>query len=355
MSIKSNVNTIVSYLQGLGYSTESIIALLCNIAVESASTYSPFIIQSGYTAPFQTSGGYGLVQFSNYPQNENIRQASIKLSENDAIKYQLDIINTGQSWYTSVLYPSFNLSFREFRTNSRNWSVSQLTYAFMRQYERPSDQTQDRYTSRVNEVKGLYDFSKLPNGVQDVNTDESKGKTGYDYPPFAFDCGGHPIVFIPDTPPPPSPSPTPTTNTGTNVTKVMDSLISDMGKGFNTDGAYGVQCVDLCLEFIKRLCGRYISILGNANTQGNAFWSLSQANKFTPYKKDSWTKVSANNVRNGDLLWWGYSSYGHIGIAISSTQFIDQNGGGHNEGITKRNFSGAFSKNNAYMIIRCIK
>lgn len=330
-SKKERFSYIVNYFKKLGAPSETAIALCCNIRAESGSEFNPQSIEIGSGAPpFTRSGqGYGLFQFSNYPSNQQIYTECRDMEDKKAIETQIDTMikqSKSGSWFNSVNYPEYNLSWNEFFKNTRNWSPKKLTYSFMRQYERPADQTPDRFTLYQKEIKDLYDWSKYDsNGGSNIDDG--------DYESFQFDCGGKPIK-----PPeegggtePPDP---PDGGIPKDVENVMKEIIArydnkQPGYKNNVPPPYGpYQCVALMQHFLKQFKFKDAFLAGAFN-YAEAFRSGITNNKTVMgLSPKNWQWITSN-FRKGDVIFYRGSAinggYGHVNIARSGTKALNQN------------------------------
>ena len=123
---------------------------------------------------------------------------------------------------------------------------------------------------------------------------------------------------------------------------VSDLLNSYIGNTYDVDGAYGAQCTDLIFRYVEDLFGF------------NSFWSAfsggGNALSFYNIMKDEYFEKIPNSVGDtsnypqiGDIIVYNankWTPYGHVGIVTwadgYNVQYIDQNGGGRNEGVTTR-------------------
>lgn len=331
-SVKDRFSYIVNHLKKLGAPSEVAIALTCNIRAESGSTFNPQSIEIGSGAPpFIRSGqGYGLFQFSNYPGNQRIYVACRDKNDQKAIEYQVDEMikqSKSGSWFNSVNYPSYNLSWNEFFYNKRDWSPKELTFAFMRQYERPANQSQDRYTLYQKEIKSLYDWSKYDsNGGSNIDNG--------DHETYNFDCGGSRI-----TPPKEDGGKEPP-KTGYQLPKRVDNGVKELLDHYNNKKAgwknnvpppYGpYQCVAMVQHYLKKVDPKFKDgFLPGAYNYGKAFHDGFKANRTTmglSPKKWQWISKS---FKKGDVVFYKPSGVnggaGHVNVAISSKNALNQN------------------------------
>lgn len=141
---KFNAKCIVNFCKNLssfGWSNNSICALLGNISFES--TVNPMLNESG-------GSGYGLVQWT--PKENCINRAK-KIGRGgsyDKMYTQLLIIEyeakNSLQWIATSDYP---ISFSEFIKDTSH-SVEWLTGAWLKNYERPLDQSQSAIDKRCN-------------------------------------------------------------------------------------------------------------------------------------------------------------------------------------------------------------
>lgn len=141
---KYNANAILNFCKNLssyGWSDNSICALLGNLSFES--TVNPMINESG-------GSGYGLVQWTPKENCINRAKAIGRYNSYDTMYTQLLIIEyeckNGIQWYSTSDYP---ITFEEFITDSSH-SIEWLTGAWLKNYERPADQSQENITLRCN-------------------------------------------------------------------------------------------------------------------------------------------------------------------------------------------------------------
>lgn len=348
-SKKERVGYIVEWCKSKLMPSESCIAILCNIRAETGD-FNPKTIEQGQGAPPYTrpNVGYGIMQFSDYPQNQQLYTHCKNLSDKEAIVYQLNLMweectttNINKlHWFKRVHNGvNYNLSFKEFYTNSQNKSAQYLTFAFQWEYLRPGTD-QDRYTLFINEIKSLYDFSKYDkNGGQNTTTDPNK-PNGYTYPPFAFDCGGKPIIPKKDenVESKPKPKPTPGGSASNNNGKITPKVKSatdylekwakkGSGGGFN-DG-YGYQCVALMEHYLKMCDNSYIrGPNGHAWEYVNHFKTIANGRKKLGLSPSKWVKATPP-YQKGDALAYSREAmgtvYGHVAIARNATQRYGQN------------------------------
>jgi hypothetical protein len=147
--MKENAEYILGYLGNRGWTRNSICGMLGNM--QSESNINPGIWQSlkSYdSTPYITvSGqGYGLVQwtpFNKYTiwaRDNGLNYKSID-SQLKRIEYELA---SGIQWYSTSDYP---MSFSQFKVSTQ--SPEYLAQAFLRNYERPADQTQPNRSTQA--------------------------------------------------------------------------------------------------------------------------------------------------------------------------------------------------------------
>ena len=141
---KFNAQCIVNFCKNssLNWANESICALLGNMSFESS--VNPQRNEVG-------GNGYGLVQWT---PKKNLLTRAKKINEYntyDTISSQMKVIEYEQKnniqYYKTTNYP---ISFLEFITNSQNKSIEFLTASFLKNYERPLNQSQDVIDLRCN-------------------------------------------------------------------------------------------------------------------------------------------------------------------------------------------------------------
>lgn len=344
------VSYIASELKGLGAPSETAIAICCNIRAEAGSEFNPQAIEAGSGAPpfIRNGQGYGLFQFSNYPTNYSIYNACKGKADKGAIQYQVKQLNSlcqpGKgNWLTSAVYPQYNLSWKEFLTNKRNWTPRELTKAFMCQYERPADQTQDRYALYSKEVADAYDWSKYDsNGGDNANNG--------DHETYNFDCGGARIVPPKDPDPPVDPGGGGSSGKGIPTKKVqsaMKKIEARQKTGRGWTNSYGYQCVALFQYGLfqtadtKYQDGR-VSPRGTANDYGVFFNKMLNSGKsaagLSPKK---WQYIrNPKKFYRGDAIFYGSGSKtgkpGHVSIARNSKTCWNQNISGRLDGSNPR-------------------
>lgn len=133
---KFNANAIVNFCKNLSiynWSDNSICALLGNVSAESG--LNPILNETG-------GSGYGLVQWT--PKSKLINRAKSigRGNSYDTMYTQLLVIDyeckNNLQWITTSDYP---ISFEQFITDTTH-SIEWLTGAWLKNYERPADQSQ---------------------------------------------------------------------------------------------------------------------------------------------------------------------------------------------------------------------
>jgi murein DD-endopeptidase MepM/ murein hydrolase activator NlpD len=137
-----NANYILSYLLSRGWTKNSIAGMLGNMQTES--TINPGIWQNLDSG--NMSMGYGLVQWT--PASKYIDWAnanSLPYQEMDSQLSRIEFeIENGLQWISTSEYP---LSFQEFKISTQ--TPEYLGQAFLRNYERPADQTQPNRSTQA--------------------------------------------------------------------------------------------------------------------------------------------------------------------------------------------------------------
>lgn len=134
-----NAQLVVNHFVGSDWTRESLSAMLGNMRHESS--INPNMYEYGYE--WSEDRGFGLVQWTprskywdwalanGYSESE-LRDGNAQLSR---IDYEVD---NNIQWIPKDSFD--NLTFAEFRTNSRGWTIEQLTEAFTWGYERPNQE-----------------------------------------------------------------------------------------------------------------------------------------------------------------------------------------------------------------------
>lgn len=130
----NNAQMVANHFSGTEWSKEAISAMCGNMRHESS--INPDMYEYGYS--WEADRGYGLVQWTprskywNWATSNNLppRDGDSQLAR---IDYEVD---NNIQWIPISRYN--NMTFKQFRTNSGNWSVDYLTEAFTWSYERPN-------------------------------------------------------------------------------------------------------------------------------------------------------------------------------------------------------------------------
>lgn len=129
----NNAQLVANFFAGTDWVKESIAAMLGNMRHESS--INPQMYEYGYT--WEEDRGYGLVQWT--PRSKYWDWAvSLGLQPEDGgsqlarINYEVE---NNIQWIATTEID--NMTFKEFRTNAKGWTVEQLTEAFTWGYERP--------------------------------------------------------------------------------------------------------------------------------------------------------------------------------------------------------------------------
>lgn len=131
----ANAQLVANHFKGTDWTKESISALCGNMRHESS--INPNMYEYGYA--WSANRGYGLVQWtprSKYWDWAVSRGLSPRKGESQLARIDYEVDNNIQ-WIPRDRIS--NLTFKQFRTNSRGWSVEQLTEAFTWGYERPNE------------------------------------------------------------------------------------------------------------------------------------------------------------------------------------------------------------------------
>lgn len=331
-TVKERVSYIVSWCQARKMPSETCIALLCNIRAESGANFNPQAIEVGSGAPpfSRSAQGYGLFQFSNFPTNQQIYNRCRNMSDRDAINYQLQFFYDDAKdggWFNNANYTSTNLSFSDWVRNRLNWNASNLTFAMMRCWERPYNQTQNRYTMFIEEIRDLFNFA----------TYDSNGSTNVDGStttilPANYDCGGAPITSTPSPTNPSDPRP-PSDNEVSGIESAL-KMIEDRFPNKPWMNSAGYQCVALMQAYLNKFTFRD-GFLPSAKAYGNsAKNSLSDGKGTWMGLSSSKWMIASKPIKRGDVLFYNWGTWGHVRIAYSSTKAYGQNEDG--SGWTKR-------------------
>lgn len=146
-----NAEIIFNYLEFKGWSDDSICAVLGNMYMESG--LNPRQWQGGYSGIGNEQQGFGLVQFTPSTKWTNY------CAENDYwygdIFIQLDAIDSNfNNQFADSVKGSIKITLDEFKENSYNRSINELTDDFMRHYERIADSSIDKRIEKANYYKG---------------------------------------------------------------------------------------------------------------------------------------------------------------------------------------------------------
>lgn len=173
-----NAQNIINllYVDGKDWSKESLSAMLGNMRHESS--INPNMSEYGYS--WGADRGFGLVQWTprskywNWALQQGFKESELRNGEAQVsrIEYEIDnniqyIANGHQRRYGRE--EKYNFSFTDFRKNTHNLSVNQLTEAFMWNYEGPN------YTAGSN---SLNDRQAFANRV--FNELDFENKSDYD-------------------------------------------------------------------------------------------------------------------------------------------------------------------------------
>lgn len=160
----NNAQLIANALKGTDWTKEAISAMLGNMRHESS--INPNMYEYGYA--WADDRGFGLVQWT--PRSKYWNWATALgldpyLGESQIARINYEVANNIQ-WYSTTEYP---LTFAEFRTNAKGWSVDKLTQAFTWNYERPNRTAGEESTpSRqafANKALSTLDWSGTGGGV----------------------------------------------------------------------------------------------------------------------------------------------------------------------------------------------
>ena len=183
-----NAQNIINllYVDGKDWTKESLCALLGNMRHESS--INPNMYEYGYK--WSADRGFGLVQWTprskywNWAIQKGFKESELRNGEAQVsrIEYEIEngiqyIANGHQRRYGKA--EKYNFSFADFRKNTQNLSVNQLTEAFMWNYEGPnytagSNSLSDRQAF-ANRVFKELDFENK----SDYEPDDSDDDDGY--------------------------------------------------------------------------------------------------------------------------------------------------------------------------------
>lgn len=130
-----NAQLVVNHFKGTEWTKESLSAMCGNMRHESS--INPNMYEYGYQ--WSADRGFGLVQWTprskywNWATSRGLDQRSGS-SQLKRIDYEVE---NNIQWIPRSSYG--NMTFKQFRTNSGNWSVNYLTEAFTWGYERPNE------------------------------------------------------------------------------------------------------------------------------------------------------------------------------------------------------------------------
>lgn len=153
----ANAKYIYGYLKPRGWSINAICAMLGNM--ETESTINPSIWQNLDAG--NLSLGYGLVQWT--PATKFIEWCAVNSLGIEHINSALARIEwevaNGEQWIKTDEFP---FSFNDFKVSSAD--ISTLANAFLRNYERPAEQTQP---ARAAQALAWYEVLKGESGSLD--------------------------------------------------------------------------------------------------------------------------------------------------------------------------------------------
>lgn len=131
----NNAQLVLYHFAGTDWSKESLSAMVGNMSHES--TLNPQLYEMGYG--HDPSRGYGLVQWTPATKLWDwCTSNSLDWSNGDSQLARIDYeVEQNIQWIPRDSID--NMTFQEFRTNAKGWSVEQLTEAFMWGYERPNE------------------------------------------------------------------------------------------------------------------------------------------------------------------------------------------------------------------------
>ena len=184
-----NANYIYDYLSGKGWSKNAIAGMLGNM--ETESTINPGIWQSLDEGNMDM--GFGLVQWT--PASKYISWATDNGYLRNDINGQLDRlqyeIDNQLQWIPTSDYP---LSFGDFKTSTE--TPEYLAQAFLRNYERPKDQTQP---NRSTQARFWFDLLEGGGSLPAFPTTEGleiTSKYGFRIHPITGDASYHWAIDI---------------------------------------------------------------------------------------------------------------------------------------------------------------
>lgn len=212
-----NAQEVVNYLytEQKDWSKESISALIGNMRHESS--VNPNMYEYGYD--WSEDRGYGLVQWTprskywNWALSKGYSESEIRNGNAQLERIDYEVDNNIQ-WIAKA--DNFNgLTFKEFRTNSKNLSVNELTEAFTWGYERPNQQAgqesmPDRKSFARRALDELIWEGKEPDPTPDPEPD-------------------------PDPDPEPEPEPDPDDSILSFLDKFSEDLVGNVNKMLNVN------------------------------------------------------------------------------------------------------------------------
>lgn len=123
---------------------------------------------------------------------------------------------------------------------------------------------------------------------------------------------------------------------------VKNWIVASEGQALDYDGAYGLQCFDYFNFYMKHFWN--MDFTGHWIDPGDVWYNGGES--IRPNGFSTIGGCAQKDIKCGDIIMWGnpYSNpYGHVAIALDNQYLYDENGGGHNEPVTKRpinNFQG---------------
>lgn len=169
---KFNAKCVLKYckqLSDLGWSNNAICAILGNISAES--TVNPMLNEVG-------GSGYGLVQWTPKSNLQKRAKAIGRYNTYSTMFTQLSVIDyeakNNLQWLKTSDYP---ITFKEFIKSTE--SILYLTGAWLKNYERPADQSQANILKRYNGDSNGHIGSKEWNDILDFNLVDDTSITGF--------------------------------------------------------------------------------------------------------------------------------------------------------------------------------
>lgn len=132
----NNAQMVVNHFVNTDWTREALSAMCGNMRHESS--INPDMYEYGYD--WSEDRGYGLVQWtprSKYWDWATSQGLEPRNGDSQLARIDYEVDNNIQWIAVDKIQ---NLTFQEFRTNARGWSVEQLTEAFTWGYERPNQQ-----------------------------------------------------------------------------------------------------------------------------------------------------------------------------------------------------------------------